>query len=39
MAKKIDEKKWATTGGAVVPVDINKVKLVNKPKKPAKKAK
>ncbi len=39
MAKKTDKNKWATTGGAVVPVDINKIKLVNKPKAPVKKGK
>ena len=35
MAKKKSNntKKWQSTGGSMVPVDVSKIKLVNKPKK------
>lgn len=31
--KKNSDKRWKSTGGAVVPVDLASIKLVNKPKK------
>ena len=31
-AREKNKAKWGSTGGAVVPVDLKKVKLVNKPK-------
>ena len=30
---KSNKGKWATTGGAMKPVDLSKVEFVNKPKK------
>ena len=32
-AKSNNKGKWATTGGAMKPVDLSKIEFVNKPKK------